>query len=108
MAERVGFEPTKGLSPLTRLAIERLRPLGHLSPLGEKMITQRKAESKPRSACFFSIYNRKNFKNDQDIICFVLDSAVCPIFKKNGLSKAKFIFAFLTDYKGFSLENQQS
>ena len=39
LAERVGFEPTKGLSPLTRLAIERLRPLGHLSPLGGKMIT---------------------------------------------------------------------
>ncbi len=108
LAERVGFEPTKGLSPLTRLAIERLRPLGHLSPLGEKMITQRKTESKLRSARFFSTHSGKNLKNDQDIICFVFDSAVCPVFKKNGLPGAEFILALLADYKGFSLENQQS
>ena len=31
MAEREGFEPSKRISPLTRLAGERLKPLGHLS-----------------------------------------------------------------------------
>ena len=31
MAEREGFEPSKENNPLTRLAGERLRPLGHLS-----------------------------------------------------------------------------
>ena len=104
----MGFEPTKGLSPLTRLAIERLRPLGHLSPLGGKMITQRKTESKLRSACFFSTPDGKNLKNDQGIVRFVFDGAVCPVFKKNGLPRAEFIVAFLTDYKGLSFEYQQS
>ncbi len=33
MAEREGFEPSKENNPLTRLAGERLRPLGHLSVL---------------------------------------------------------------------------
>ncbi len=32
-AEREGFEPSKENNPLTRLAGERLRPLGHLSIL---------------------------------------------------------------------------
>ena len=31
MAEREGFEPSMQLSPHTRLAGERLQPLGHLS-----------------------------------------------------------------------------
>ena len=31
MAERVGFEPTRGFNPPTRLAGECLQPLGHLS-----------------------------------------------------------------------------
>ena len=34
MAEREGFEPSKENNPLTRLAGERLRPLGHLSVFG--------------------------------------------------------------------------
>ena len=105
MAERVGFEPTKGLSPLTRLAIERLRPLGHLSPFGEKMITQRKTESKLRSTCFFQPLTEKNLKNDQNIVCFVFESAVHPIFKKNGLPQAEFIATFIADYQSFSLKN---
>jgi hypothetical protein len=31
LAEREGFEPSEEVSPLTRLAGEHLRPLGHLS-----------------------------------------------------------------------------
>ncbi len=31
LAEREGFEPSRGFKPPTRLAGERLRPLGHLS-----------------------------------------------------------------------------
>ncbi len=56
----------------------------------------------------FSTHSGKDLKNDQDIICLVFDSAVCPVFKKNGLPGAKFITAFLTDYKGLPFENQQS
>ncbi len=33
MADRKGFEPSKGDKPLTPLAGERLQPLGHLSSL---------------------------------------------------------------------------
>ena len=101
----MGFEPTKGLSPLTRLAIERLRPLGHLSVLGEKMITQRKTESKLHPSLFLTPKG-KDLKNDQGIICFVFDSTVPPVFKKNGLPGDEFIVTLLTDYKGFPLENQ--
>ena len=32
LAERVGFEPTKGYKPFTRLAGERLRPYSATSP----------------------------------------------------------------------------
>jgi hypothetical protein len=35
MAEREGFEPSRGLSSPTRLAGERFRPLSHLSRLAE-------------------------------------------------------------------------
>ena len=35
MAEREGFEPSRGLSSPTRLAGERFRPLSHLSSLAE-------------------------------------------------------------------------
>ena len=35
LAEREGFEPSRGLSSPTRLAGERFRPLSHLSKLAE-------------------------------------------------------------------------
>jgi hypothetical protein len=34
LAERKGFEPSKGVKALTPLAGERLQPLGHLSAAG--------------------------------------------------------------------------
>ena len=36
MAEREGFEPSKGVKAFTPLAGERLQPLGHLS--GERIL----------------------------------------------------------------------
>ena len=43
MAETEGFEPSVELSPHTRLAIEHLRPLGHVSTA----IFERTAPGKP-------------------------------------------------------------
>jgi hypothetical protein len=38
LAEREGFEPSEEVSPLTRLAGEHLRPLGHLSGEAKRKI----------------------------------------------------------------------
>ena len=48
MAEREGFEPSKGFNTLTPLAGERLQPLGHLSARGTAV---RRAPRVGRSSC---------------------------------------------------------
>ena len=102
MAERVGFEPTKGLSPLTRLAIERLRPLGHLS---DKINRREKGKDnlkkkRVKTPMFlrFLCPERNNLQEIQDLILFVFNNPVFAVFKKKALPRGKLTRAVFINY----------